>query len=146
MWCWFLPYKYNNKKASLSHQSDLKSFSSYFLKVMRRHLARLARRQLTATWAASSAIALLVSHGDPGLVSGCLLWPLLCWSPLETFSVLSLQRISPEENHKEINFKKKSWFVYDPLNSVIIKLTAEQRKNFPKSYNPITKKWSLISF
>ena len=78
-----------------------------FWRLWRRHLARLARRRLTATWAASSAEALLVSHGDPGLMSGCLLWPLLCWSPLEPSSVLNLQRISPEQNHKEINKKKK---------------------------------------
>lgn len=147
MWCWFLPYKYNNKKAGLSRQSDLKSFNSYFLEVLRNHLARSARRRWTAAWAAcsASAVALLASHADPGLVTGCSLWPLLCWSPLEPSSVLSLQRISPEQNHKEIN-QKRSCFVCDLLNSVIIKSTAEQRKNFPKSYNPITKKWSLISF
>ena len=143
MWCWFLPCKYNNKKSGLCHQSDLKSSSSYFLKVMRSHLARSVRRRLTATWVASSTVALFASHVDPGLMSGCLLWPLLCWSPLEPSSVLSLQRISPEQNHKEID-KKKSWFVCDLLNFVIIKLTLEQRKSFPKSYNPITKKLSLI--
>ena len=44
------------------------------------------------------------------------------------------------------SIKKKSWFVCDLLNFVIIKLTLEQRKSFPKSYNSITMKLSLISF